>query len=124
MEKEPQPSQEKILNPNEVTTLVDELLRESSQYDIDCLDLKDELVRTILTWFEKEKEELEKNFEDRYPQTHPPKQELIERMRSVLSLKRIHVEGAEPEFRRTKTLDHWAGEIYNKLLRELFNKKD
>lgn len=123
MYKEPRPPQEMNLNPVELQALVDELLNESSQYNVDCLDLKEVLVHIVIEWFVKNKDELEQNFKDFYPQTYPPKQELLNRIRHVLPLGRIHVDGVGLEFRRTQIIDHWVGEIYNKLLNKIFKQE-
>lgn len=124
MEKEPNSFQEKKLNTIRLEALVDNFLQESSQYNVDCLDLKDAIVNIVIKWFEDYKSELEQNFRDFYPQTHPPKQELIERMRPILPLERIHVEDIGLKFRQTKILDHWVGEIYDGFLKEMFKQEE
>lgn len=120
MERELKEFQERNIDPTKLSDLIGELLQESSEYKIDCLDLRDDLVRVVLEWFAEKKDELAKDFLTFYPQAQPASQELINRMRPVLSLDRIHAEGVEPEFRRDKIVDHWAGEIYIKILAKVF----
>lgn len=123
MEKEPQLLKEKNINPTELATLINVLLKESSQYNVDCLDLKDDLSRVVLEWFEEKKDELAENFKDFYPQTHPPKQELLDKIRPVFPLDRIHAKGVGLEFRRTMIIEHWVGEIYNEILDKIFKER-
>ncbi len=114
---------EKKINPDELAVVVEAFLQESSQYNVDCLDLGDDIAKIVQTWFAERKNELSKNFKDLHPQTFPPKQDLLDRIRLALPLDRIHAEGVGLEFRRTKIVDNWVGEIYYKLLKKIFNNK-
>lgn len=113
----------KSVNPVELAVVIEEFLQESSRYNVDCLDLKDDVIKIVLDWFEENKEELSENFKDLHPQTFPLKQKLLDSIRPVLSLDRIHVESVGLEFRRTKIVDNWVGEIYDKLLKRVFKGK-
>lgn len=107
----------------EINSVVESFLRESEQYDVECLDLKEEVVRTILNWFEDKKDELKENFADLFPQIFPAKQELLDKLRLILPLDRIHVNDVGLEFRRTKIVDNWVSEIYEKILKKVFKRK-
>ena len=120
MEKDPAPTGEQI-NIDELTSLIKKLLQESAEYNVDCVDLEEGIIDVVTKWFEDNKSELRENFKESHPQTFPPKQELIDRIREVFQLERIKDTGSEPEFRRTKIIDHWVGQIYEKILSKIFN---
>lgn len=112
------------INRSELNGVIENFLSESSRFNVDCLDLKDALAEVIMDWFEEYKTELTENFKNLYPQTFQPKQELLERMRPALPLERIRVgEGVGLEFRRTKIVDNWVSDVYDKLLKPLFRKR-
>lgn len=121
MDREPKPQQEINIDPKKLSALLDVLLQESASYNIDCLDLKEQIAQVVIDWCHDKRVELEDCFKDFYPQTFPAKKELMDRLGAILSVDRIHVKGSEPEFRRTKILDHWAGEIYYNILGEIFS---
>jgi len=123
MEKEPQLEKEKNIDSLELADLIGSLLQESSKYDVDCLDLKDGIVRVVLDWFQENKNELAENFRELYPQTHPSKQELLEKIRAVFPVDRIHAKGVGLEFRQTQIIDHWVGEIYTRILSKVFKEE-
>lgn len=124
LEKEPHPQLEKNINSVELASVIENFLQESSQYDVDCLDLKDDIAKVVSIWFEENKNELVENFKDLLPQKFPPKQKLLEIMRPILTLDRIHInKDIGLEFRRTKIIDNWVGEIYHRLLKDIFKKE-
>lgn len=120
MEGEPKPVTPE-LDSALLASVVAASLAESAQYQIDCLDLHDEVVRIIWDWFHAQREELMRNFQEDHPQLFPPKADLMERIRAVFPVERIHAQGSHPEFRRTKIIDNWVGEIYHQILDPMFH---
>lgn len=121
MDKDPKP-EARSLDETLVRQTIHDCLVESAQYEFDFQDLEDDLVKTIIDWFNAHIDQLQVDFCAEFPQAGPAQRDLIQVMRGVVPIERIRIAGVGPEFRRTQVLTHWAQEIYWDCIRQLFVK--
>jgi hypothetical protein len=117
------PKSEIIINLLDVHKNVHSFLIESEKYNINCLDLEDEITNSLIDWIRTNQIKLKEDFKSLYPKTLPLMNNLENLLKSKLSIERVNIQGSNKDFRINKIAGHWASEIYDSILNSLFLSK-
>ncbi len=117
------PKSEILINLIDVQKNVRSFLVESEKYNINCLDLEDEITNSLVEWIQTNQIKLKEDFKSLYPKTSPLMNNLENLLKSKLSIERINIQGSDKDFRINKIAGHWASEIYDSILYSLFPSK-